>query len=267
MSLIQLLRKNCKTDLFTTPSHAQSFFVFPKLRQFYKYDISETETHDPQSALNLAQKKAAEIYKTKSTHFLTNGSTSGVIAAVLACVSGSLEAQKLRRSGITKLPNLQASKPLNVLISSNAHPSHQNAVTLSGSEAVFYKVEKNEDWGIEKPVDPKIIEQALKTNELKAVIVTSPTYEGVVSDIKKIKKICEKYGSYLIVDEAHGALYPFCDELPTSAIYLGADFVIQSLHKTAGGLNPTALLHHCKTSCHCEEQGTSDAAIQKKIDV
>ncbi|MDD3436593.1 MAG: aminotransferase class V-fold PLP-dependent enzyme, partial [Candidatus Gastranaerophilales bacterium] len=81
------------------------------------------------------------------------------------------------------------------------------------------------------------------TGKIKALIITSPTYEGVISDIKKIKEICKKYGAYLIVDEAHGALYPFCDKLPTSVIDCKADLVIQSLHKTAGGLNPTALLH------------------------
>ena len=70
----------------------------------------------------------------------------------------------------------------------------------------------------------------------------APTYQGVVSDIVKLKKVCEKYGTYLIVDEAHGALYPFSDKLPTSAVKI-ADFTVQSLHKTAGGLNPTALLH------------------------
>lgn len=53
----------------------------------------------------------------------------------------------------------------------------------------------------------------------------------------------QKYGVYLIVDEAHGALYPFSDNLPQSAVKY-ADFTIQSLHKTAGGINPTALLHN-----------------------
>lgn len=221
MSLISILRKKCNIDLFTTPSHGQKFFIFSKLRQFYKYDISETDAYNPQEALDSAQIQAAKIYKTKSTHFLINGSTSGIIAAVLACVKKSEK----------------------VLIWQDAHPSHKNAVILAGADAVFYSVEKDKNWGINKAVNPEIIENNLKQGGIKAVIVTSPTYEGVVSDIKKIKELCKKHGAFLIVDEAHGALYPFCDELPTSSIYLGADFTIQSLHKTAGGLNPTALLH------------------------
>lgn len=221
MSLIKLFKKKSNVSLFTTPSHAQSFFIFHKLRQFYKYDISETDAHNPQEALESAQKKATVVYKTKSTHFLINGSTSGIIAAVLAC---------------TKVND-------KILIWNNSHPSHQNAVKLAGGEAVFYEVGQNKEWGIFNFISPETIEDKLKSEEIKAIIVTSPTYEGVVSDIKAIAKVCKKNNVVLIVDEAHGALYPFCEKLPTSAIYLGADFVIQSLHKTAGGLNPTALLH------------------------
>ena len=221
MSLINILKRKNKFTLFTTPSHSQNFFIFSKFKQFYKYDISENDAYKPQKALELAQKKAAKIYGTKSTYFLTNGSTSGIIAAVLACVK----------------------KDEKVLIWDNAHPSHKNAVTLAGGIPVFYELEKDNDWGIYTQTSPELIESKLKNEKIKAVIITSPTYEGIVSDIAEIKKICSKYGAYLIVDEAHGALYPFCDKLPESAIYQGADFIIQSLHKTAGGLNPTALLH------------------------
>lgn len=221
MSLINILKRKIKEDLFTTPSHSQSFCIFPKFKQFYKYDISENEAYNPQAALDSAQKKAAEIYGTKALYFLTNGSTSGVIAAVLASVQAGEK----------------------VLIWDNAHPSHASAVKLAGATSVFYELEQDLDWGVYTATSPEMIEQKLKQDKIKAVVVTSPTYEGIVSDIKKIKEICTKYGAYLIVDEAHGALYPFCDKLPESAIYQDADFVIQSLHKTAGGLNPTALLH------------------------
>lgn len=216
MSLINLLRKQNRKLLFTTPSHGQKFFIFNKFRNFYKKDISETDAHNPQEALLNAQKKAAKIYGTKYTYFLTNGSTSGIIAAVLACTH----------------------KGDKVLIWRYAHPSHENAVRLAGCEAVYYNLPINKDWGIPDKTTAEIIDN----NNVKAVIVTSPTYEGIVSDIKALKEICEKNNAYLIIDEAHGALYPFSDKLPQSAVNI-ADFTIQSLHKTAGGLNPTALLH------------------------
>lgn len=224
MSLVNLLRKKCRNLLFTTPSHGQKFFISHKLRNLYKYDISETDTHNPQEALKLAEKKAAKIYGTKTTSFLLNGSSSGIIAAVLACVNAGEK----------------------VLIWDKAHPSHKNAVRLAGGKSVYYTLKKNKDWDIYDKIPSELIESFLKNSDIKAVIVTSPSYEGIVSDIREIKEICTKYNAYLIVDEAHGALYPFSENLPESAVKL-ADFTIQSLHKTAGGLNPTALLH-----CNCD---------------
>ncbi len=222
MSLIQLLRKQNRKYLFTTPSHNQKYFIFNKFRNFYKYDISETEAQDPQTALAQAEKRATKIYGTRNTHFLTNGSTSGIIAAVLACC---------RRGD-------------KVLLWRNSHPCHLNAVKLAGCEPVFYDLPIDKEWGIPQKTTPELID----VKGVKAVIVTSPSYEGIVSDIKKLKEVCQNNGAYLIIDEAHGALYPFSDKLPQSAVNI-ADFTIQSLHKTAGGLNPTALLH---VNCDCD---------------
>lgn len=222
MSLIKLLRKQNRKYLFTTPSHNQKYFIFNKFRNFYKYDISETEAQDPQTALAQAEKRATKIYGTRHTHFLTNGSTSGVITAVLACCN----------------------KGDKVLLWRNSHPCHLNAVKLAGCEPVFYDLPIDKEWGIPQKTTPELVD----VKGVKAVIVTSPSYEGIISDVEKIKEICRNNGAYLIIDEAHGALYPFSDKLPQSAVNI-ADFTIQSLHKTAGGLNPTALLH---VNCDCD---------------
>ena len=216
MSLINLLRKHYKKSLFTTPTHDRGFFIVHKFLQFYKYDISETDTHNPQDALENAQKKAAKIYGVKYTKFLTNGSTSGIIAAVLSCIEAGDK----------------------VLIWSKAHKCHKHALELAGAEAVYYDLPFDENWGVYGALEP----DKLNFEGIKALIVTSPSYEGIISDIPKIAEMCAKYDVKLIVDEAHGALYPFSDELPPSSVGI-ADFTVQSLHKTAGGLNPTALLH------------------------
>lgn len=220
MSLINLLRKHNRKLLFTTPSHGQKFFIFNKFRHFYKYDISETDAHNPQEALTNAEKRASKIYGTNYTCFLTNGSTSGIIASVLSCTN----------------PNDK------VLIWADAHPSHNNAVKLAGCKPIYYDLKTNDEWGVPESFKVEDLEECLKKDDIKAVIVTSPSYEGIISDIKSLKKVCKKYNTYLIVDEAHGALYPFSNKLPESAVRI-SDFTVQSLHKTAGGLNPTALLH------------------------
>lgn len=228
MSLVNLLRKHNRKFLFTTPSHGQKFFIFNKFRQFYKYDISETDAHNPQRALSNAQKRASEIYKTNYTYFLSNGSTSGIIASVLACTN----------------------KNDKVLICRNAHPCHENAVKLAGCTPVYYDLPVISEWGVPDKTTPDLID----IKGIKAVIVTSPTYEGIVSDIRILKEICKKNKAYLIVDEAHGALYPFSEKLPESAVNI-ADFTVQSLHKTAGGLNPTALLH---VNCNLDAKSALD---------
>ena len=177
MSLVKLLRKINKKSLFTTPSHNQKFFIFNKFRQLYKYDISETEAHNPQKALSMAQNNAKKIYGTNYTYFLTNGSTSGIIASVLTCTR----------------------KGDKVLIWDKAHISHHNAVKLAGCEPVYYNIPINEDWGVPDKINIDLI----NVKGVKAVIVTSPTYEGITSDIKKIKEILllsflDKY--FLITD-------------------------------------------------------------------
>ena len=218
MSLISILKKRTKNTLFTTPSHGGNFFIYHKFYQWYKSDISETETHNPQKALDCAEKNAARIYNTKFTKFLTNGSSSGIIAAILAC------------------------KPKNILIWDNAHPCHKNGALLAGSNIIEYSLPIDEELGVYKAITPEIIEEILSQNNVDTIVITTPTYEGFVADIQEISKICKSKNVRLIADEAHGALYPFSENLPDSAIKY-ADFTIQSLHKTAGGINPTALLH------------------------
>lgn len=220
MSLLRnLLGKKTKIKFFTTPSHSGKLAITHKFYQFYKSDISETDFHNPQDALLNSEKNTSKIYGSKKTKYLTNGSTSGIIASVLACIN----------------------KGEKVLIWKNSHPCHRNAVELAGGEIIEYDLPIIEDWGIPDKTTSCIIEEGLKQGA-KAVIITSPSYYGVVSDIKTLTELCHKYNAYLIVDEAHGALYPFSDALPESAVKI-ADFTVQSLHKTAGGLNPTALLH------------------------
>ncbi len=224
MSLVRLLETKTVKTLFTTPSHSQKGGIYESLKDMYKIDISETECQDPQEALRMSQLWARSIYHTYSTTFLTNGSTSGIIAAVLSCTQVGDK----------------------VLISSNSHPCHFNAVRLAGARALTYDLEIDPEWGVPLETKPEVIEYYLSRYNIRTVIITSPTYEGIISDIEEIKAVCERHDAFLIVDEAHGALYPFSDKLPLSAVNV-ADFTVQSLHKTAGGLNPTALLH-----CNCE---------------
>jgi len=220
MGLISTLKQKNNKTMFTTPSHGGKLCLFHKFYQWYRNDISETDAYNPQKALKDAETKAAKIYGTKYTKFLTNGSTSGVIASIIA-------------SGCQ-----------NIFIWDNAHRCHRNGAELAHCNIFEYSVPKDKDLGVYKAItvdEVKILLNKINDNTT-ALLITSPTYEGFSSDVKEISRLCHDKNVKLIVDEAHGALYPFSDKLPESAVKY-ADYTVQSLHKTAGGINPTALLH------------------------
>lgn len=225
MSLLKLLRKKFDRTLYTTPTHGQKSPFIKEFEGFYKFDFSEIVGFDnlqnPRGAILMSQGKASDIYDTKKTFFLVNGSTSGILAIMLALFQ----------------------REDKILVARNCHKCVYSGVILTGVSIDWILPEENREWGIYGAVDLKKLENALKLNKYKAFFLTSPTYNGVNSDIEKISKLCKQYGTYLIVDEAHGALYRFCDKLPKTAIEQGADFSVNSLHKNAGSINPCALLH------------------------
>ena len=221
MSLISLLKKKNNKTLFTTPSHGGNFCICHKFYQWYRSDISEIDALNPEEALLQAELNTSKIYGTKYTKFLTNGSSSGIIAAILA------------------------SKPKKILIWENSHPCHENGAKLCGAEIVKYHLPLDEDLGVYRAITFEKVKDLIVKHKPDAMVITSPTYEGFVAEVIDIASFCRENNVTLIVDEAHGALYPFSEDLPQSAVKY-ADFTIQSLHKTAGGINPTALLHSNK---------------------
>lgn len=89
--------------------------------------------------------------------------------------------------------------------------------------------------------DIKSLDEALSWSGARAVAVTSPTYYGVVRDIEAIAAVAHRHGALLLVDEAHGAHFPFLAGC-RSAVSAGADMAVCSLHKTLPALGGAALL-------------------------
>ncbi len=225
MSIIKLLNKKPDRLLFTTPTHGQKSLFLPNLEGFFNWDYSEIEgfdnLSDPSGAILMAQGRAADFFGAKNTFFLTGGATLGILAAMKSVIQ---EGDR-------------------VLVARNCHKSVYNGLVVTCARVDWLMLDKNDYFGIYGEINPEEVENNLKLNQYKALIITSPTYEGVNSDIKAIADICRQYGVYLIVDESHGSLYSFSDKLPSSALEQGADFVINSLHKNAGAPNQCALLH------------------------
>lgn len=207
---------------FHMPGHKRAPIEFPNP---YSIDITEIDRFDnlyhSSGILKEAQQRAAELFGAKETFFLVNGSTAGILSAISAAV-----------------PRLST-----LLMARNSHKSAYHAVYLRGLETV-YLLPASTEFGISGSISPAHVAQALSDlPQISAVYITSPTYDGVTSDIRTIAEIVHAYNLPLIVDEAHGAHFSLSEEFPESALDCGADLVIQSLHKTLPCLTQTALLH------------------------
>ncbi len=189
-------------------------------------DITEIEgfdnLHHAEGILKDAQDRAAALYHSEETYFLVNGSTCGILAAVSACMT---------RGG-------------KILMARNCHKAAYHAAYLRGLDIEYLYPEKEDIFGINGGIHEDIVERALEEfQDIQAVMITSPTYDGVVSNVEKIAQIVHRKGIPLIVDEAHGAHFGFHEYFPKSSVEMGADLVIHSLHKTLPSLTQTALLH------------------------
>lgn len=242
-TLYDKLRQYCQSDVypFHMPGHKRNSELLPELLREAPYltDITEIDgfdnLHHAEGVLREAQQRAAKLYGARESFFLVNGSTCGILAAVYACTA-------------------QHGK---ILMARNCHKAAYHAVQLRELSAVYlYPGERmaEETAGsaartggrtkINGPISPEAVEEVLgKDREIQAILITSPTYDGVTSDVRRIAQIAHRYGKPLIVDEAHGAHFGFHPCFPESSLACGADVVIHSLHKTLPSLTQTALLH------------------------
>lgn len=197
----------------------------------YGLDITEIDgfddLHHADGILKEAQERAAYIWHADESHYLINGSTVGLISAILGCT----------HRGDT------------ILMARNCHKSVYNAVFLNELRPVYLYPQllssgEKEEGDLNGPVTALRVDHALNDNpDIRAVVITSPTYDGVVSDVRSIAECVHRKGIPLILDEAHGAHFGFHPYFPDNGNDLGADIVIHSLHKTLPSLTQTALLH------------------------
>lgn len=189
-------------------------------------DITEIDgfddLHHADGILLDAQKRAAKLYGSEETHYLVNGSTAGILSAISGCVS---------RGG-------------KILLARNSHKSAYHGVFLRDLRAEYIYPQSAGNMLINGEISPSDVDELLKRNpDAQAVMITSPTYDGIVSDVEGIAGVAHSYGIPLIVDEAHGAHFPFSDHFPKDSVSCGADVVVHSLHKTLPSLTQTALIH------------------------
>ena len=219
---------------FHMPGHKRNEEVFKQHEDSaaiaipYGIDITEIEgfdnLHQPEGILKESMERAAELYGAGKTFYLIGGSTCGLLAGICACTEPGDW----------------------ILMARNCHKAVYHAVYIRGLRPVYLYPEIEEEFGICGGIRPESVGEALeKYPDIRLVVIPSPTYEGVVSEVRKIADLAHEKQIPLLVDEAHGAHFGFGFGFPDSSVHQGADLVIQSVHKTLPSPTQTAMLHLC----------------------
>lgn len=194
--------------------------------EMYLRDITEIDgfddLHQPEGILRKLQEHAAALYGAEESFYLVNGSTSGILSAVSAA---------LPEGG-------------HILMARNCHKAAYHAAYLRNLSVSYLYPPLMEEYDILDGITPDQVGEALEQEpEIGAVLIVSPTYEGRISNIRRIAERVHERGLPLIVDEAHGAHLGFSGDFAENSCQAGADLVIHSVHKTLPSLTQTALLH------------------------
>ena len=239
------------------PGHKRKAFFGGMWDGMFSRDVTEVpgtdDYHHPEGAILESERAAAKVYGTAYSHYLVGGSTSGIIAAVLA---------------LTELFHKEYGKEVQpvFLTAKNVHRSVRNALRLADAGYIDLIPDGDPDYGpiltgelergLESQPEQTAVRHTFHPEQLKdkgesrrpwlfaGCILTSPTYGGAISPLKEIHDILAEEGIPLLVDEAHGAHLPFAKDLSAwSGISCGAEIVVQSLHKTLPALTQTAIVH------------------------
>ena len=209
------------------------------LSEMYKIDITEIDgfdnLHHAEGIIKNAQEKAASLYHSKETFYLINGSTVGILTSIAAL---SDRGKKL-------------------IMARNCHKAVYHGAFLNQLETEYIYPKMIEEFGISDGITAQQVEDKIQEIILRegisdeqagkliaGIVVTSPTYDGILSDVNSIVKSAHNYGIPVIVDQAHGAHFGFHSAFPENAVSDGADLVIHSTHKTLPAPTQTALLHY-----------------------
>lgn len=207
------------------PGHKRNLQLLQMVNP-YSIDITEIEgfddLHQAEGILKELSDRLQKLYRSGRSYPLVNGSTVGILAGISAA----------------------ASKGDHILVARNCHKAVYHSICIRGLEPIYLYPDSIPGTMVNGGISASQVEKLLITYPgISLVVITSPTYEGIVSDIEAIAKVVHKAGALLLVDEAHGAHFGFHKAFPQSAVTLGADLVVQSLHKTLPSFTQTAVLH------------------------
>ena len=190
-----------------------------------KVDVNSMKPLDnlchPVSVIKDAENLASEAFGAKNTFFIVNGTTAAVQDMIFyACKAND-----------------------KIIMPRNVHRSAINALVVCGAIPVYVNPGTNKQLGIPLGMSVEDVEKAILQNpDAKAILVNNPTYYGICSDLKRIVQIAHAHNILVLVDEAHGTHFYFGENLPVSAMSVGADMAAVSIHKTGGSLTQSSVL-------------------------
>lgn len=229
--LLSLLKNYSEMDIscFDVPGHVRSQGVSILNdylgNEIMNMDINSSPLMDnvsnPNGIIKKAQELLAKSYNAHKSFFITNGTTQAIHVMILSMLSPGDK----------------------ILLPRNVHKSVINGLIMSGATPIFIQPEFDYDLGISLNISFESVSKAISDNRyIKCLFLLNPTYYGACSQLEKIIKLCKDNDIKVLVDEAHGAHFPFHKELPPSSIELGADMAAISIHKTGGALTQASAL-------------------------
>jgi arginine decarboxylase len=216
---------------FHIPGHKKGVGMDPEFRAFIGdnalsidlINISPLDDlHQPTGVIEEAQKMAADAFHADYTFFSVQGTSSAIMTMIMSVCS---EGDK-------------------IIVPRNVHKSVMAAIIFSGAKPVFISPTSDANLGIDHGITVSSVRKALiKHPDAKAVLVINPTYYGVCTNLKEIVELVHSYHIPVLVDEAHGVLIHFNDQLPLSAMQAGADMAATSVHKLGGSMTQSSILN------------------------
>lgn len=198
----------------------------PEIVALLGRDLFESNTWvnavEYEAALHDAEQLAAGAWGVDRSFYLVDGSSAGNHALFMATL----------RPGDK------------VVVSRDLHWSMLVAIILCGASPVYVTPSLNHAHDVGTGVDTSSVRRALDLHpDAKLVVIVSPSWCGVSSDLAAIADVAHARNVPLYVDEAWGPHFQFHPELPKSAMESGADASVTSVHKILPAVSQGSVLH------------------------
>ncbi len=200
-----------------------------KGKKYFDLDIKRDLTEfldtdnllNPQGAIKKSQEEVSEIFSSKYSFYIPNGSSGAINIAI----------------------STLAKRKDNILVQRNTHKSVMNSIIINDLNPIYINTKYDEENALFLGIELENLKNILEENSIQIAIFVSPNYYGGILKLKEIVRLCHSHNVYVIIDEAHGSHLYFSHMKEFCANFSGADIVINSTHKTIPSLTQTALLH------------------------